>query len=266
MSRLHLFELEDQPWLPAVLRRGVTDYLAFVAKVYDGPYRELVRRLKLAMEAMGERRLLDLASGGSGPVRPIVRLLEEQEHYPVQATLTDLYPDLAHFEQVKAESGGRIDYVSTPVDATAVPPELKGFRLMCNAFHHLPPELARKVLADAVARRQGIAIFELVERSPATLLVTALSSVNTLLATPFMRPQRLDRLALTYLLPLIPFTVVFDGLVSCLRVYSVEEMKALTEGLGEGGYQWDIERVRVGSSPLHIHLLIGRPVEPRSVS
>ncbi|HEX8825040.1 MAG TPA: hypothetical protein VF794_34300 [Archangium sp.] len=262
MSRLHLFELEDQPWLPAVLRRGVTDYLAFVAQIYEAPYRELVRRLKGAMEAMGERRILDLASGGSGPVRPILRLLEEREHYPAQATLSDLYPDLAHFEHVKAESGGRIDFLSTPVDATAVPAELEGFRLMCNSFHHLPPEVARNVLADAVAKRRGIAIFELVERSPGTLLITALAPLNVLLSTPLMRPWRLDRFVFTYLLPLIPFVVVFDGLVSCLRVYSVEEMKALTEGLGDGDYQWEIDRVRAG--PLHIHLLIGRPVEPRA--
>lgn len=262
MRRIHLFELEDQPWFPSVLRRNMTDFLAFVASLSDAPYREFVRRLKVAMEAIGERRLLDMASGGSGPVRPIVRLLAEQESYPVQATLTDLYPDVDCFERVRAESGGRIDFVSTPVDAAAVPPELEGFRMMCNGFHHLPPELARRVLADAVARRRGIAIFEMVERSPAALLATALVPLNALLGTPFVKPRRLDRFLFTYLLPIVPLAALWDGIVSYLRVYSVEEMKALTEGLGDGDYRWDIARLRVGRSPLGVHALIGRPARP----
>ncbi|RJS19683.1 hypothetical protein DRW03_21950 [Corallococcus sp. H22C18031201] len=258
MPRLQLFELEDQPWFPATLRRGVTDFLAFVWGLSDDRYSEFVTRLKKAMEAMGEHTLLDMASGSAGPVPKLIQLMEERENYKVDALLTDLYPDVETFEKVKTQHPGRIDYVATPVDATAVPPEYSGFRIMCNSFHHLPPEQARKVLADAVAQRRGIAIMELVERRGPAIAMTAAALLNVPLTTPFIRPVKLDRLAFTYLLPLIPFAAAFDGVVSCLRTYSVEEMRELTQGLSDD-YIWEIDRLTNAGNPFGLMMLIGRP-------
>ena len=48
-----------------------------------------------------------------------------------------------------------------------------------------------------------------------------------LLLTPFFRPFRLSRLVFTYLLPLIPLTTIWDGVVSILRLYSPAELLAL---------------------------------------
>ena len=48
-----------------------------------------------------------------------------------------------------------------------------------------------------------------------------------LLVTPAIRPLRLSRLIFTYLLPAIPIIGLFDGIVSCLRTYSPEEMRQL---------------------------------------
>jgi hypothetical protein len=188
-------------------------------------------------------------------------MLETQEKYAITARLTDLYPEVSTFEKVKAANPGRIDYVATPVDATAVPPELKGFRIMCNSFHHLPPDMARKVLADAVAQRRGIAIMELVERRGPAIAMTAAAVLNVPLTTPFIRPVRMDRLAFTYLLPLIPLAAAFDGVVSCLRTYSVEEMRELTQGLGDD-YIWEIDRLTNKGNPFGLMMLIGRPANP----
>ncbi|CAM3278455.1 class I SAM-dependent methyltransferase [Corallococcus sp. ZKHCc1 1396] len=261
MPRLQLFELEDQPWFPKVLRRGVTDFLAYVWSLSDDRYVEFVRRLKGAMAAMGETQLLDMASGSAGPVPKLLEMLESQEKYTATALLTDLYPEVSAFEKVKAANPGRVDYVSTPVDATAVPATYKGFRIMCNSFHHLPPEAARKVLADAVAQRRGIAIMELVERRGPAIAMTAAALINVPLTTPFIRPVRMDRLALTYLMPLIPIAAAFDGVVSCLRTYSIEEMRELTQGLSDD-YVWDIDRLTNEGNPFGLMMLIGRPANP----
>ena len=90
---------------------------------------------------------------------------------------------------------------------TDLPPDLPGFRLICNGFHHLPPPLARAVLADAVRQRRGIAVLEVTERSVPALAVMATSPLMALAMTPFIRPFEWQRLALTYAVPAVPLTV-----------------------------------------------------------
>jgi hypothetical protein len=75
--------------------------------------------------------------------------------------------------------------------------------------------------------------------------------------TPRMRPFRWSRLVLTYLIPAIPLVVLFDGLVSCCRTRTPEELLALTRNFPQ--YEWSAGYARnrgVGLSPVY---LIGSP-------
>jgi hypothetical protein len=112
------------------------------------------------------------------------------------------------------------------------------------------------VLVDAVAREEGIGVFECAERSLLMVLLVAIATpIRVLVVTPFIRPFRWSRLLWTYLIPVIPIVLWFDSIVSVLRVYSVEELRDLTVGLN--GYQWDIGRVRSGKLPITVTYLVG---------
>ena len=76
------------------------------------------------------------------------------------------------------------------MNAVSVPEALRGFRLICNGFHHLSPEQARACLRDAVDKGQGIAVAEIVDRSPSSLVMVALGISAELAVTPFIRPRR----------------------------------------------------------------------------
>ena len=76
-----------------------------------------------------------------------------------------------------------------------------------------------------------------------------------LVLTPRMRPFRWSRLLFTYLLPFIPFVVFWDGLVSCARTRTPQELLDLTAPFPE--YDWT-----AGYAPgrwLAPVYLIGRP-------
>lgn len=45
MSTFHLFEFEDQPWFYPLIRRHMTDYLDFTARLSTVPFESLVSRL-----------------------------------------------------------------------------------------------------------------------------------------------------------------------------------------------------------------------------
>lgn len=256
MRRLHLFELEDFAWLPTPIRDGATAYLRFAAEA-TGHARALAPTLAASLRRTGARRLVDLCSGGAGPVPALVDALAS-EGLEVEAVLTDRHPNAAALAAVARGSAGRIRFRSEPVDATRVPPSLDGQRTLFNALHHFRPDDARRILGDAARARQPIAAFELVGRSPLFLLGILFAPLAVVLAMPFVRPLRPSWLAFTYLLPAIPLVALWDGLVSCLRVYSEGELRELVAGL-DGGYRWEVGRIRLPGPPVHATYLLGEP-------
>ena len=75
--------------------------------------------------------------------------------------------------------------------------------------------------------------------------------------TPTMRPFRWSRLLLTYLLPLIPLVVLWDGIVSCFRTRTPEELLALTRSFPQ--YAWQAGYAGDRGTWLPSVYLIGRP-------
>jgi len=252
MGRLHLFELEDQAWFPGIIRDLATDYLQFIQERFriDRAMTPLVRR---ALDEGGATRIVDLCSGGSGPLLGLVTDLAA-EGRPVHATLTDLFPNIPAFAKIADASGGLIGYERDPVDARNVPPRLTGLRTIFNGFHHLRPADARAILHAAAAARQPIAIFEVSERSLRTLPVL-LTPIFVWLATPFMRPFTWQRFLWTYLVPLVPLTCLWDGVVSQLRAYTVPELRHLCQG--SAPMRWEAGQVPIAKGGGRLTYLIG---------
>jgi hypothetical protein len=259
VGRLHLFELEDQSWCPGPLRDGMTDWLRFMSERgggFDGAAPLLARVVRQA----GAIRLVDLCSGGVGPALRLRRLLAEREGLDVELVLTDLYPNRAAFERAAASSE-RVRFREEPVDATDVPRGIEGLRTLFAAFHHFRPDDARSVLAHARAQRQPIAVFEATSRTAASVLVTLFSPLIVLFTTPFVRPFRWSRMLLTYVVPLIPLAVLWDGLVSCLRTYSVAELEELARRAGGERFHWEAGSAAIAGTPVHMSWLLGWPAE-----
>ncbi|MDH3731881.1 MAG: class I SAM-dependent methyltransferase [Gemmatimonadota bacterium] len=257
LPRLHVFELEDLPWFPATIRDLATDYLRFMSSRLS-LHRPMVPLIAGALRESGETRLVDLCSGGGGPVLDIQRELGA-EGLDVEVLLTDLYPNVSAFEGAKAAASGRVSYLGEPVDATRVDPRLPGCRTLFNGFHHFAPAEAEKILADAATDRRPIAIFEIPERSLLALVPFLFTPVFVWLTTPLIRPFRWSRLFWTYILPLVPVTCWWDGIVSHLRAYTVPELESLAAKVEVPGYRWRAGRTGLERSPGNVTYLIGVP-------
>jgi hypothetical protein len=255
MRRLHLFELEDQAWFPATIRDLATDYLHFMQNTW-ALHRSMVPFMEAALREGRTTHIVDLCSGGSGPIPAIVRDLREKGT-TVTATLTDLYPNVPALEHIAAGSGGAIDFLAQPVDARAVPRELRGLRTLCNGFHHFRPADARAILRDAAAAEQPIAIFEMSRRSIGMLLVVPLVPLFVLFLTPFVRPFTWKRLFWTYVIPLVPLTCLWDGIVSQLRAYTVPELREMAAAAGS--MTWRADDPRFGGRRARLTYLLGWP-------
>ncbi len=264
MARVHLFEFEDQAWCPALLRDAATDLLRFALNL-GGHYRCVVPKLRAALERCGTRKVVDLCSGGGGPWPSLLLEFDAERGGAIQLTLTDRFPNQAAAARLEALAPGRIHCRSESVDAMALSRDLAGFRTLFSCFHHFRPEAARALLLDAVEQGQGIGIFEVTQRGLLALLLMLTTAPIAVLLPPFLPPWRPSRLLLIPLTPFVALLGLWDGLVSCLRTYSPEEMRALVASLPDSGYAWDIGELHYwwGLSPTPITYLIGTPPEPR---
>ena len=151
MRRLHLLEIEDQPWCPAVLRDAATDFLQFMI-VRTDTYAPALPLLQSALERAGTRQVVDLCSGGGGPWPGLLPLLDAADA-GVQVRLTDRYPNREAFERANERTGGRLAFHGEPVDATALPNFFAGADLdEAAAFFARYTRLARSPADDVLER------------------------------------------------------------------------------------------------------------------
>lgn len=243
VRRLQLFEVHELPWLPAVWRDLVTDFLSFFFRTFN-PYAAIAPVLAEVLDRASSRRIVDLCSGAGAPVLSLLPDLASLGSRPSSVTLTDLFPNRTAFRAAVDAGGGVVAVVEEPVDATNVPEGLTGFRTVFTSFHHFPPRQARQILDSASAAGEGIAIFEFTERNlwlwtMPVLLIPLLVGV----CTPWIRPFSWTRMLWTCLVPVVPLVSMWDGLVSNLRTYSPTELGELVATIDAPRYSWRIGRV-----------------------
>jgi hypothetical protein len=173
--------------------------------------------------------------------------------------LTDLYPDEEVAAQLNNSHTPGLSYHLAPVNAAAVTAELVGVRTMVGSFHHMPPDIARRILANAQASQQPICIYEISDNSLPTLLwwiPLPMIFLISLFITPFARPLTWKQVIFTYLLPIIPICFAWDGAVSNARTYTLEDLNILISGLETENYTWEKGRLTGWANTLY---LLGLP-------
>jgi hypothetical protein len=255
---MRLFEIHEQGWFPSHLRDLTLDALQFVLNA-SNIYRPIVPQLSVALTEARDVHVLDLCSGAGGPWLRLSENLRQKDGRSFNICCTDKFPNAAAFNNAESRRSNGVQFLSVSVDATQIPNEMHGFRTIFSSFHHFSPRQARGILQEAVAQQRGIGIFEAAGRGILTLLLTFLMPIWILILTPFMRPFRWSRLVFTYLIPVVPFLLLFDGTMSCLRTYSVRDLVDLTRDLTAEGYEWKIGQAGGGILSVPITYLIGSP-------
>lgn len=257
MRRIQFIELHEQPWFPRFLRDDITDTLQCALNV-SAAYGSIAPMFRRALRAAGGHLVIDLCSGAGGPWLDLARRLRG-DIAGFHVALTDKFPNLAAFEDAQSRAEMSIGFCHNSVDALKVPAELGGFRTIFSAFHHFAPAEARAIIQNTVDAKQGIGIFEITRRTVPTIILMLIWALTPLLFIPFVRPFRWSRLLCTYLVPIIPFVLLFDGVVSCLRTYRPSELTDLVGEIGKASYQWQAGEFHDSILKAPITYLIGIP-------
>ena len=259
MKRIHVFELEDFAWFPNWLRDCLTRLMVVMHRMVGSPD-DLAELIGRALQHAPKPAIVDLCSGGGGPMLQVVERLKERPGMAdLHVTLTDLYPNRTVAAAVNTSQAPNVSYHLAAVNAADVPAGLTGVRTLVGSFHHMLPDTARRILQDAQAHRQPICIYEISDNSLPTALwwvSLPLIFLMSFFITPFARPLTWKQLVFTYLLPIIPVCFAWDGAVSNVRTYTLEDLDILLKGLGTEDYTWEKGRITGRAKKLY---LLGLP-------
>ncbi len=256
MKRIHAFEFEDLSWFPKSLRNYITDFLQFGANAFD-IYKSVVPIINKGIKSAGNDTIIDIASGGGGGWLKLTEHIRK-EHSDLKVVLTDFYPNLEAFNSTESKMPHVFECIEHPVNAMNVPAELKGFRTMFLSLHHFKPKDAKAILQNAVDTNQPIGIFEAQQRDIKSMIPMLLSPISVLLMTPFIRPFKLGRLLFTYIIPILPLLVLWDGVISVIRTYTTKELNQMISELDQGDlFDWKVGLSK--GKPSQILYLIGIP-------
>lgn len=195
---------------------------------------------------------IEFCAGAGGPtphVEPLVNgHLTAQNLPPVDFILTDLYPNIKAWEEI-ARDNPRITFEPESVDASKAPARLvrpgdgrKVMRLFNLSFHHFDDALAKAILKDTVETSEGFAIFELQDRYFLSFLAVTLLPFKVMFASPYYAFKWKSPIIFifTWLIPILPLVMIWDGYVSSLRTREPEEVEKLLRGCGADASGWEI--------------------------
>ena len=223
-----MFEWEDQPWFPHLLRQMQTELIGWLVEVMH-VYQALGAHLYTELNFSGNIILLDLCSGNGGPVKDLIAGIRKKharlinaEPIQIQAILTDKFPPLNFSNQ------DSMRYMDSSSDALEIPEQLIGIRTMFNAFHHFTEEQKRNLICRHA--KQGFLVAEILTPDVLSFVkILFTTSIGQILLAPFVKPFSWKRIVFTYLLPVNLFTVTWDGLVSVLKSERLVVMKQRAE-------------------------------------
>lgn len=201
---------------------------------------------KRSVEALKERAQRDWQLHTNG----VRKALGEN----VDFVMTDIHPHLSAWSAASKQSAN-LHFVPTSVDAANAPTNIQElanvpardskqvFRLFSLAFHHFPDPLAISILRNTLATSDGFAIVELQGRDVGSLFTIFCMWPLLFMGSWWWFWGQWEHLFYTYVVPIVPFVVVFDGFISCLRTRRPHEVEGLIN-LAGGSEGWRFETGR----------------------
>lgn len=129
-----------------------------------------------------------------------------------------------------------VDVKTLPIDEFNT--KQSGLYLFVNSFHQLPPDKAKAILEQIADSGNPIVAVEGNNDSLWQIVgMTVFVPLTVILSAPFVKPFRLDRLLFTYIIPILPLIILFDGCAALMKLYNPADLKELTSPIKN--YRWE---------------------------
>ncbi|KAH7312483.1 hypothetical protein B0I35DRAFT_437114 [Stachybotrys elegans] len=245
VRRMQSMSLSNTSWFPPLLKECIQNSMAHACNMklpgQNMSAAELAAGLlvrEFGAAALSSHTIVDFCAGG-GSMAPAIEdavngFLGAEGLQPVDFVRKNLRPPGVQAVETSASS--------TPW-RRRMPGRGNGnkvMRLFNLAFHHLDDEAARGAIRDCIECGAGFVILELQDRTLESFVADTLLPLGVVLVAPYYAWQwSMPALfVFTWLLPVIPLVLIWDGYASSLRTREPEEVEELVSSCGADASQW----------------------------
>ena len=248
MKRLELFEFEDFDWLPDVIRTGVTNLIKVLHSLM-GTTDVLADVITECQKKINFNQIIDLGSGSGGPMINVIDKINKDKEIekPIELMLSDKNPNTKIVKRINELELPNVKYLRNSVDALEIKNLPNGLKTMIASFHHMSPNIAKKILLYAEDSKEPFLIYELAENNIPFIVWCLLLPISlpilifmSLILTLFVRPLTIKQIVFTYIIPVIPIVYAWDGQASIMRTYTFEDIKTLIGKRKNSAYTWEM--------------------------
>lgn len=228
----HLFEFMDLEWLPASLHATLREILECGNARPFRPYYEWVAKVvKRQLATSGCQNVVELGAGTA----PITRLLaKDPDLNGMKLIICDSQPDAATFADLEKRYPSKVIARQDVVDFSK-PQDWPSqtLLLLSGTFHHIPPEQRGAVLESLTKSGDRVIVCEPLRKTMLSMGFVFLSVVPAVILPLWFlgRPGRIRRFFWCWLIPMAPIMFWWDGLASCMRMWTDKEWRDNLHGI-----------------------------------
>tara|TARA_B100000508_G_scaffold75230_1_gene58671 strand:- start:145262 stop:146068 length:807 start_codon:yes stop_codon:yes gene_type:complete len=266
MKRIQLFEFEDQSWFPSWMRTSLNRLIRVLLNKM-GITESASTLINQKLKESNSNQVVDLGSGAGGVMIDVFKNLKATQPDTLPSfILTDLYPSESHVDYVNKLQFDQLRYDHRSINALNLDSTPSGLKTMFNAFHHLRPNEAQRLLESAAKAETPILMYEMADNRiplilwwlflPVSLIIVALMC---LFLTPMVRPLTFKQLFFTYVIPIIPITYAWDGQASYPRIYTFSDIEELIQNIDMTNYTFEIDYLKNKKGKKQGYYIFGNP-------
>jgi hypothetical protein len=239
LPRILSFEFCERADVPLWIRESIVEILGMGLRA-SHVFQPVAPVFHALCQLIGANEVFDLGSGSGEPAALLIEELRRQGLAVPRFTLSDLLPNLPALRKTASQHPEQLRIITEPLDATAIPGQFnQPLRTIINTFHHFPPPLACKILADAIQKQRAIFIME----SSTRRLHNSWGLLPGLFRSYWQNPvcaaqDRFLKAFFSYVVPLIGICFTWDSFVSLARLYTEAELRKMASDAGGSNYTW----------------------------
>lgn len=249
LKQRHSFEFMDLAGVPQSIRLTMREVLECAMSAPFRDYYDWVAaeagRIALAR---GCDTIVELGAGTAPLTR---RLAVTPALNGMKLLVCDLNPDVPTYNALERDFPGQVSAIYESVEFATTPAFGDRAVLVLSAtFHHVPDEARVATLKSLLASSPNVLVFEPLRRTLQSVLYAAMTVIPGFIAPlvflkfhGIRREGHLRRLFWCWLVPAVPFLLAWDGIISCLRMWTTSEwLEALASLGGEGSIEPSLVR------------------------
>jgi len=230
---MRFFEFGDLGWVPNLYHIYLRRYLGFFYKLF-GYYKLWIPAFSEFIREVNKTKFMECCSGSGETLELIRSQLDKKEFLGIEFLLSDIQPHSEFVKNINQSCDPAFRYIDQSVDVTEMKSDFNHPKIFINSFHHFSEEQVKLIFDSNFNQGNEIIIMEYVRNSLMGYLTMLMGPIIVLLTLPFVvKFKHLPiMIVFTYLIPLFPLMMLWDGFVSCLHEYSVKKLTQLVKKLG----------------------------------